>query len=416
MTISKSDDLQHQPVDPRSRQMLLGLRVLEVEPSDAASYCTRLLASIGAEVVKVERRQGDPARRSGPFRPGSVALESGAKHLWFNAGKQSLCLDYETPAGRDLLSALAARADIVVHSLTEACAAASGLGFLNDSGAEGGPLVVQMTPFGSTGAYAEYEATHLVEQALSGYMYHNGEPGEMPLMGAGLHEQQIAGLYGFIGIMASLLGKDSETPVGAIEIASMECMVSMHYDTVPMYVGTGTIRPRLGNRYPDGHPLTIWECKDGYVAIAVVRQPQWELFCAQIARQDLLEDERFVSSMTRSVHWQELDREVRPWLMQRTRAEIFSDCQKMRVPCAPVWDVREILENEHLAERGYWQPVANDGVGTLQYPWPPIRLTDGSMQVGAGPRLGEQTELVLREWLGADSVLLERLVAEEVLY
>jgi crotonobetainyl-CoA:carnitine CoA-transferase CaiB-like acyl-CoA transferase len=339
------------------------LVVAELAGSVAGSYAGKMFADLGARVVKVEPPSGDPQRAEGELLEGM-----GTVFAAVNTGKESVALDVQTAAGAAQLDRLLRQADLVIES-----SAPNPLHPVTADAVHPQLVKLFISPFGLNGPYAGHRSTAFTDYAISGHMYLNGEPDREPIQGAGRQAEYAAGVYGFIGAMTALWAREETGRGQTVDVSHMESMASLHQWTTVRYTHGGFVQRRIGNRYDTTHPITIYPCKDGYVAISPSAEAQGQRFLAITGLGHLLDDPRFATGVARLNNADAFDELLMPWLMTRTVAEIVEICQTARIPAGPVPGMLELLEDEHLAARGFWQRVPGS---PLRYPGPAFRMSD----------------------------------------
>jgi CoA:oxalate CoA-transferase len=404
--------------EPRAmnQNALEGIKVLDLSQHISGSYCTKLLAAFGAEVIKIEKPgQGDMARNMGPFLNDKPNPETSALFLYMNTGKQGITLNLEKRAGVDLLKKMMKDADVLVENFQPSVIANLGLDYENLEEINPGLIMVSITDFGQTGPYRDFKGGRLVGYALSGYMYINGDPDREPLAGGGEQPAYQGGLHAFTGTMAALIYRQTTGQGQHVDVATMECMASIHQFTLNRYVYSGKIQKRTGNRYMWSHPITIYPCKDGYVSISASTDDQTEMLLTLMEMKHLLKDPRFQTGFHRLIHAEEFDELVRPWFLQRMRKEIVESCQEWRVPATYVNDVADLLEDEQYKARDFWVELDHPETGTLPYAGPPFKMSKTPARYHRAPLLGEHNEKIYMSWLGLSRDDLERLREEGVI-
>ncbi len=359
------------------------LVVVELAGSLAGAYAGKLFSDYGAQVVKVEPRGGDPARLRGESWRGI-----GTEFAYLNTGKQSLVLDVTQAKGWDTLGTLLAGADVVVESSSPEPLEPVTAGI--DCA---GLTKVFISPFGLNGPYSHYKSTPFTDYASGGHMYLNGEPHREPIQGAGAQPLYAAGAHAFIGAMAALRAREATGRGQLVEVSHMETMASLHQWTTVRYSHGGKIQRRVGNKYDTMHPITIYPCKDGHVAISAPAEEQCRNLLVVAELTDLIEEERFSNGALRLQNGEAFDEALLPWLLAHTAEEIVSICQAVRVPVGPVPTMLGLLEDAHLADRNFWRRVADDE--PLLFPGPPFRLSAHEWNLTRPPRLGEHDREVL---------------------
>lgn len=387
-----------------------GLVVLEVSENISGPYCTKLLGSFGAEIIKIERPgKGDPSRGAGPFLNDSPHPERSALFLYLNTNKKSITLDLSSPSGADLLRRLAGSADVLVENLPPGRMTAWGLGYETLEKVNSQLVMASITPFGQTGPYRDYKGGRLVNNALSGYTYLNGDPKREPLTGGGEQPAYQGGLNAYVGVMAALLMRQRTGKGQHIDVSIHECMSTIHQFNVNRYVYSKRIQNRVGNRYMYSHPITIYPCQDGLVSIAPSSDEQGENLLLMMGMTHLLEDPRFQTGFHRLANADAFDAEVKPWFLERSSREIVEMCQEWRVPAAYVNNVAHILDDPQYKARAFWQPIDHPETGPQPYASAPFRMSKTPAQLRRAPLLGEHNLEIYRDRMGLPEDEIERL-------
>ena len=255
--------------------------------------------------------------------------------------------------------------------------------------ATGDELVhVQLSPFGSSGPYASWRGSDLTDHALGGHLYLYGDPAREPLRGPPNQPRYAAGLFGFIGAMAALIGRQ-QTGVGqVVEVSHVEAMVALHQFTILRNTLGGDVLCRMGNRFSgQGQPNSIYPCADGWVCVSALTADQVERLLDITELAHLLDHDDIDSPLDFQVHPDVLDEALGPWLAVRGCAEIVELFQAVRVPASPVSSMADLLADPHLAERNYWREArtpnipraaaaTNDGaLPSFRVPGPPFRMS-----------------------------------------
>jgi CoA:oxalate CoA-transferase len=399
-----------------NEKALEGIKILDFSRHISGPYCTKLLAAFGAEVIKVERPgQGDPARSMGPFRDDRPDSETSGLFLYLNTGKKSITLNLKNPSGMRLLKILIQEADVLVENFRPGYMDHLGLGWQSLRLNHPGLIMASITDFGQTGPYRDYKGGRLVGNALSGYMYVNGDPDREPLAGGGEQPAYQGGLHAFSGIMAALIARQMNGQGRHMDISIMECMASLHQFTINRYVYSGKIQKRVGNRYLWSHPITIYPCQDGQVSIGASTEDQAEKLLLLMEMPHLQEDPRFANGFQRLAHADEFDELVRPWFLERTEKEIVELCQEWRVPAAPVNNVSDLLKEEQYKAREFWQDLDHPKAGRLPYAGPPFKLSETPAEYQRAPLLGEHNEEIYMNRLGLTREELNELREEGII-
>jgi crotonobetainyl-CoA:carnitine CoA-transferase CaiB-like acyl-CoA transferase len=389
---------------------LKGVRVLDLSEYVSGAYCAKLLGAFGADVIKIEKPDhGDPARSVGPFLNDQPHPERSALFLYLNTNKKGITLNLGDQAGAKILNELIKDADVLVENFQPGFLSSLGLGYDDLENINPRLVMVSITDFGQTGPYRDYKGDRLVGNALSGYMYINGEPDQEPLAGGGEQPAYQGGVHGYIGVMAALLARETTGSGQYIDISQMECLASLHQFNVNRYEYSKMVQKRVGNRYAYSHPITIYPCKDGEVSICPANEDQAERMLLLMEMSHLLEDPRFETGFHRLANADAFDELVKPWFLERGRKEIVESCQDFRVPASYVNTVEDLLNDEQFVARDYWIEIDHPEAGMLPYASCPFKMSETPAQPERAPLLGEHNEEIFCTKLGMSREDLVRL-------
>ncbi len=390
---------------------LAGFRVLDLSWHVAGPYCTKLLAGFGAEVIKIERPGvGDPTRRFALAPDQEVHAERGSLFLHLNTGKKSITLDLKKIEGRRLLLQLVGLSDAVVESFSPRVLPGLGLGFEVLRSLHPSLVMTSVSSFGQTGPYRDYRATDMVCLALGGLLYLVGEPDREPLKPWGPQASYQAGLHAAVATLTALYQRE-EAGVGEhVDVSVMESVAFQMHSYPQMYRYHGKIVRREGQRIaghgPTGHyPDTTLPCQDGFVHVGSSGY-HWE-DVALLMEEPRLADPALKAAQRAQAA--EIDALMQPWLSSHDKLEIFHRAQALRMPFAPVLSVGEVLQDEQLGQRGYFQEASHPVAGLVRQPGPPARLSESPWTTSAAPLLGEHNEEIYGGLLGYDSGEVARL-------
>jgi CoA:oxalate CoA-transferase len=385
---------------------LTALRIVEYSTSIAAAASGKMLADLGAEVIKVEPpRTGDPARYHGPF-PGDLPdPERSGLFLYLNANKRGITLDPVLPTGRELLHRLLAEADVFLHNWSPAEAETLGLEYEQLRQRHAHLIVTAVTPYGSTGPYANYRGADITACAAGGVSVGTGFPGHPPLtlpLALGAHFASVATSA---AILLATFGRDmtgwgqfvdvSETDVLAILLAGYG---------IPTYIYRGVTGIRAGRHMSLGlYPNAVFECQDGFVCIDCPQLAQWNRLLEVMGNPSWLNEPRYRDRRQITEQYpQEVDALMAPWLRARDKATIFGETQAQRIPAGPVNTMKDVVEDAHLHSRQYFVTVERSDTGPLIYPGAPYRLSQTPWAIRRpAPHLGEHNEEIYGGRLGA---------------
>ncbi len=376
---------------------LSGVRVLDVA-DESGAHCGKLLADMGADVIKIEPPGGAAMRRVGPFYGGTPDPNRSLFFWHYNANKRSITLDLEAARDRARFLQLAATADILVETGAPGQLEALGLGYPALASHAPGLTLVSITPFGQTGPYRDFRGSDLVAQALGGMVYVNGFEQEPPLQGHGLQAYHSASTYAAIGAMLALLARARTGRGQWIDVSLQECVAASVEHVSSFFHQNGTVAERHGSLHWTRY-FRVARCKDGHAMHCTLGD--WtsliEWVKAEGKAQDLLEPawEDFNHRRDHCVHlFDVLDR----WANEYCVADLVEGAQLRRLPYAAVLAPETLPDNPQLQARGFFVSVEHDELeATLTYPGAPYVFSQTPWQIRRRPPLlGEHTAEVLR--------------------
>jgi len=373
--------------EERMKRAFGALKVLDFSTTIAGPYCARLLADLGADVIKIEAPDGDVLRSRPPLR-------NGASAMWgqLNAGKRSIVLDLKKPSAVEAVHRLAEQADILVENYRPGVMKRLGLDYPTLHAVNPRLVYCAMSGYGQTGPGAEKPAYAPVVHAASGYdLAHMAyQPGRTRPDYCGIFNADVvSGAYAF-GAIATALYQREKTGIGQlIDVSMLESMLSLTVNELQwsQFEVVQPSRPTFG-------PV---QTKDGFVMVAVVTERAFQNFVAAAGRPEFIEDPRFAQYVNRRANWGELMEEIEKWSSTLTRAECLAVLDKHDVPCSAYRTVSEALADPQIAWRDAFVEVTDAG-GPFKALNPPFRMSESVTRVGKhSAALGEHTRAVLKE-------------------
>ena len=389
---------------------LSDLLILDLSRVLAGPYATQLLGDFGARIIKVEQPGlGDETRAWGPpFTPGGQS----AYFLCANRNKESLTLNLKHPEGQAVLRQLARRADVLVENFRPGTLAALGLGYAELRADNPGLVYCAITGYGQDGPYADRPGYDTVIQAQGGLMSVTGPAdGEPHKVGVAVVDIT-AGLYAATSILAALRHRERTGEGQQIDIALFDVQLSWLANVGSAYLVSGQAPGRYGNAHATIVPYQPFAAADGSVMVAVGNDGQFARFCAALGRNEWATDPRYATNPARVAHRDALVPQIAALTSTRPVAAWVEALLAAGVPCGPVNDIPAALADPHTAARGMLQEVTDASGETLRLigPAPKLSATPASVRL-APPRLGEQTDALLRELLGYDPARVAELRA-----
>ena len=375
-----------------------GIRVVDIADRPGA-FAARLLADLGADVIKVEPPAGDPVRHQGPYWRDRPHPEGSLGFWFYNAGKRSLVLDLDTDDGRERLGRLLRRADVVIETRPPARLDAIGLGCAALERLNPRLVHAAISPFGESGPHAGWRTSELVAQAVSGMLYVSGIPGAPPIATAGTQAYHSTGVYTAIAIVAALLVRDRIGGGQHVEVSIQEATAAAVEHVAAFFHQMGRVHRRAGSLHWTRY-FRVARCRDGYVLHCSLGD--WtsllEWVKAEGRAQDLVEP-AWEDFNHRRVHCQHLFDVLDAWAESHTVAEIMEGAQLRRIPYAAVRSPTVLASDPQLAARAFFVPIEHpDLAATVAYPGGPCRMSETPWTVRRRPpHLGEHTGEILDE-------------------
>ena len=397
------------------QQPLSGYRVLDLSGAMGV-YCGKLMADMGADVIKVEPPGGDAMRRIGPFVHQQPHPENSLHWLHFNTNKRSITLDFATTEGTALLRQLAGKADVLLETGSPGYMDSLGLGYEDLTAENPGLVYVSMTPFGQTGPYKDFKASDLVGFAMGGYMYITGWPHTPPNKLWGSQAYNTTSNRAFTATLLALYDRLNTGLGQRIDVAMQEAvaatteMVNTHYH----YEGVNAIR--CGFRH-GGAFIATWRCKDGYFSLITNSRRAWDDVRDWMARDgvvdDLMEEKYDELFVLRGEHEDHIEGLIQEWALGHTRQEISDWGLENHHPWGQAATPEEVAANPQLWDRGFFIKVDSPRHGTtLVYPGAPYKLSETPWRLrNTAPSIGQHNAEVYCGELGLSTGDLEVLVS-----
>ncbi len=383
---------------------LAGLRVVDFGQMVSAPYSAKLFSDYGADVIKVEPRGGDAARRAGPF-PGDVAHpEKSGLYFINNTNKRGVTCDVSVAAGRDLFCGLLRWADVLVENNLPQQMAAWGLTYPQLQDINPRLVVVSITPFGQTGPYSGWNGYDLNAFHLSGASSrYCGRPGEMPLEHGTFAADYYGAVAGAAWGMAAVYGRDVVGGGQQVDVSCAEAIAGPFVggQNIGLVAQEGRFDKRSGVGLPLGAPATIVPCKDGHVWMLALERGQWEGLCKVMGDPEWASLEMFNHMYMRAQNADIMYSFIQEWTAQHTKMEIMEKCQAAGCPISAVFTIAEAAEQPHLKARDYFVDIEHPDLGRIRNLGAPFKLPAcPGGPVRPAPRLGQHNAEVYGELLG----------------
>ena len=399
---------------------LEGIRVIDLTRIYAGPYCSMLFADMGAEVIKIEPPEGETIRDNPPLvKEGEGGPNDRSRSGYFlglNRNKYGITLNLKHPEAVRMFKVLVKIGDIVLENYAPGVMKRLGIDYPVLKEVNPRIIMCSISGFGQTGPYSQRMSFDIIAQAMSGLMSITGHPDSPPTkVGTSIGDVS-ASLHGAFAIMTALWHREKTGEGQYIDVTMQECMVSILEGGIPRWtVGKELLTP-IGSMNPHECPMAAFRCKDGYIIIATVGDEHWERFCRAVKRPDWAADPAY---RTKRQRWEKkyfLQEEIEKITTQYTIKEVGEMMDKERVANSPILNIKEVVEDPHLKERGYFVEVEHPVIGKAKIPGIPFRCskTPGSVD-RPSPLVGEHNEFILGKYLNLGRDQLEKLKQEGVI-
>ena len=375
-----------------------GIRVIDFGRYIAGPFCAALLGDLGAEVIRVEKRDGREDRTLVPLASNEDGTpREGAMFLQMNRGKKSLTLDPMCEAGREIVKRLVRSADVVIANLPAETLKAMGLDYESVAAVNPRAILAVVSAFGMEGPYAARVGFDGVAQAMSGAVWFAGTP-EQPVRAAAPWVDFGTASLLALGVAAALRARETTGHGQMVEGALLRTALTYFSPTLIEEEVLKLDRQPTLNRSQTAGPSDIYKAKDGWITVAVNGDPLFRRAAKLIGANEWLDDPRFSSDKARGDNGAVISERVGAWVAERTSVEAIAAFESARVPAGPVYRPRQTLDDSHVKAGGFFTEVDFPGIGKAPVAATPVKLHGTPGEVRARPpMLGEHTDLVLRE-------------------
>ncbi|WP_326761705.1 CoA transferase [Streptomyces phaeochromogenes] len=386
---------------------LEGVKVICVGQFYFAPYCTMLMARLGADVIKIESPEGDPYRRLPAVDEDGTPFQ----FRFLNSGKRTIRLDLKNPAGQEVLRDLVRNADVVVQNLSPGAMDRFGLGYEQLSEVNPRLIMASGTGFGSFGPYAGESAMDLTIQARTAIMSTTGFEDGVPVRTGPSVVDFMAGTHILAGVLAALFQRTRTGRGQHVEVALQDAILPSLTSNIAGLLSAGTAsHERTGNRHGGMAvaPYNAYPAADGWVTVLCPTDAHWQRL-RTLMNDPVADDPRFATMTGRCDHMDEVDAVVGRWTRTWAKDDLARTLKDLKIPCAPVVTLPELLEDPHVRARGVLRTVT-DEKGSFVTLGSPLHLSDSPMvDPTRSGGLGEHTDAVLSEELGMSADQIAKL-------
>jgi len=403
-------------MEPVEKMALAGLRVLDLA-DDKAHFCSKLLADMGADVIKVEKPGGDSSRWQRPFWGGTPHPERSLSFWYNNTGKQGITLNLESETGQEIFRELSQKSDVIVETCAPGYLNRLGLSYEALSRANPGLIMASVTGFGQAGPYIDYKSCDVVASAVGGQMYVCGAPDAPPLQPYGQQPYYTASLLAAIGILLALRQRKHSGQGQRVDISLQEAVAATLEHVMVRYFYEGVVSKRQGGRHWNSS-FCLLPAKDGYIALSPLME--WDTLVEWLDSEGMAADlkaERWREERYRTEHLDSILEILQRWTRTHTTAELVEQAQLMRLPWAPVASPREVAGSPQLKARNFFVSVPHPEAGTgFIYPGAPCRFSRSPCNIRRrAPLIGEHNAEVYHQELGFSREKLGELSSQNII-
>ena len=375
---------------------LKNLLVLDLTRVLVGPYCTMMLSDLGARVIKVEAPEvGDDSRNFGPF-----IEDYSAYFMSLNRGKESIALNLKNSDDKKIFDKILAKADILVENFKPGTLEKWGYGWKDVCEKYPKLIYASASGFGQTGPLKELPAYDMVVQGLGGLMSVTGQPNSEPTRVGTSIGDITAGLFTTIGINAALYDREKTGKGTFIDVSMLDCQIAILENAIARYLSKNEIPKPMGSRHPSIAPFEAFKTKDSHIIIAAGNDKLFEKLCNVLEISEIFNDEKFNTNSSRSKNIGELKVIIENKLSSKITTDWVSQMEKERIPCGPIYNIKEAVENPQVQSRNMIVKAYHKVIGDFKLAGNPIKMSSYKDETTRGdiPDLDEHREKILKEF------------------
>ncbi|MCC8026935.1 MAG: CoA transferase [Clostridium sp.] len=392
--------------------LLDGIKVLDLSRVLAGPYCGMMLADMGADVIKIELpKKGDDSRGNFPIVNGESAY-----FMNLNRNKSGITLNLKSERGKEIFRELVKQSDVVIENYRPGVMERLGLGYEDLKKINPGIIYGAVSGFGHYGPYSSRAGYDIVGQAMSGLMSTTGWPDGGPTRTGTAIADVMGGISCCVGILAALVNKARTGEGEKVDVSLVDSMVSSLEIINMIYLCTGNVPQRIGNRYEAIYPYDSFKAVDGDVIIACGNDKLFKLLVDVMEKPELLADERFANNNARVINHGALKPVIEEWLKDKTIDEVVDTLLGKGIPAAPINTIDRVVKDPHIAgAREMFVEVEHPRAGKLKITGNQIKLTNHKITIRkAAPLLSQDTRQIMKERLSMTDAQVDELIQEEI--
>jgi CoA:oxalate CoA-transferase len=398
----------------RANRPLDGVTVIDLGQIYQGPYATLLMAKAGADIIKIEPRQGEAARLRA-----KVGMSATFPFAMLNSNKRGVTLNLKDARGRDLLKRMVAKADVLLENFAPGVMERLGVGWTVLSEINPRLIYASGTGYGLDGPDRDNLAMDLTVQAASGVMSITGFADGPPVKAGPAVVDFMSGVHLYAAVVTALYERTITGRGRLVEVAMQESIYPALASNLSfLHNSQGGVPPRTGNKHGGLAiaPYNVYPTADGHIAIITVVEGHWHGVLDAIGRPELKSDPRFANNAARVQVMAEVDALIEAWTRTLTKAEAFAILKRHRVPSSPVRDLAEVMHDPHMHQRGMLERIEHPDLGEIVVPTSPLRFHGAEkVETVPSPKVGEHNEDVYGGWLGLSADEIEGLRRDGVI-
>jgi crotonobetainyl-CoA:carnitine CoA-transferase CaiB-like acyl-CoA transferase len=358
--------------------LLEDIRILDLA-DESGSFCSRLLADLGASVIKIEKPEGDPSRKIGPFLAGLPDKDSSFFFAYHNSGKQSITLDIKEKHDRQKFLSLLENADVLIETFRPGELRTTGLSFKKTKKINPALIHLSISGFGLSGPRKNYLSNDLIASAFGGHIFVCGSPAGKPLAAFGGQPSYLSSLFGATNVLLAIRKRALTGQGCLIDLSSQEAVASAMDNILVSYFYDNTVAGRHGGFYTNSH-FRIFPCKDGFVQLTLLQQ--WDVFVELLASEGMagfLADNKWTNEEYRIKNIGHIASVVGEWAKKHTAIDLFETGQSMRFPWSPVFKPDEVMQSPQLIDRQFFRKTELKNKISVLAPGIPYRFSEATL-------------------------------------
>ncbi|MDF2568659.1 MAG: carnitine dehydratase [Sporomusa sp.] len=389
-----------------SEKALKGITVLDFTQQLSGPFASKILGDLGAEIIKIEKPEGDDTRTSPPFLNGE-----GTYFMSINRGKKSIILDLKNPEHKQIALELAAKVDVVMENGRPGVMKKLGLDYEEIKKINPKVIYASISGFGQDGPYRNRGGLDIIIQAMSGLMSVTGEKGGRPVkMGPSISDM-ISGCYAAIGVLAAINYKQVSGEGQYVDVSMLDSTLALMDNFLTRYTVTGNIPKPAGNRHTATAPFQPFETLDGEIIVCVINNKLWESFCKALGKEELIKDERFIATAQRVANVDELGEIITSVTKTKTTDEWERIFDEAAVPYGTVNTMDRVVKDPQVTARNMIVEMQHPVAGTFKTMGTPLKMSKTPIDpTTCSPTLGQHTREVLKDILGKTDSEIDKII------